>query len=206
VKIKIGCCGFPVGMKKYFQAFRLVEIQKTFYQLPGVRTAQKWKEKSPQDFEFTLKASQVITHPATSPTYRRAKIEISTEQIPLYGFFKPTKVVIDAWEKTAEIAKTLAARIIVFQCPASFKPSDENIAQMRTFFQAIDRGGLSFAWEPRGDWPDQIIEKLCLEFDLIHCVDPLIRLPVTEKLAYFRLHGGPGYYHKYTDKELYRLT
>jgi uncharacterized protein YecE (DUF72 family) len=30
--VKIGCCGFPEGMKHYFSRFRLVEVQRTFYQ------------------------------------------------------------------------------------------------------------------------------------------------------------------------------
>ena len=33
-RIKVGCCGFPRGKKKYFQQFKLVEIQQTFYKPP----------------------------------------------------------------------------------------------------------------------------------------------------------------------------
>jgi len=32
--IRIGCCGFPVKREKYASRFRLVEVQKTFYQPP----------------------------------------------------------------------------------------------------------------------------------------------------------------------------
>ena len=34
VEVKVGCCGFPVSMKRYFQEFRVVEVQKTFYKPP----------------------------------------------------------------------------------------------------------------------------------------------------------------------------
>jgi uncharacterized protein YecE (DUF72 family) len=56
--LKIGCCGFPIAKGKYFQELLLVEIQKTFYQLPLVETAQRWREQAPDCFEFTLKAWQ----------------------------------------------------------------------------------------------------------------------------------------------------
>jgi uncharacterized protein YecE (DUF72 family) len=54
--IKTGCCGFPTGMKTYFEKFRLVEIQKTFYNPPKLETAKRWREMVPKDFEFTIKA------------------------------------------------------------------------------------------------------------------------------------------------------
>jgi len=54
-----------------------------------------------------------------------------------YGFFKNTKEVFEAWEMTREVAKALNSRIIVFQCPASFKPEKENIENFRNFFKKI---------------------------------------------------------------------
>ena len=69
-RVKVGCCGFPRGMKDYFSHFRLVEVQQTLYKMPKLETALRWRQQAPSDFEFTLKAWQLITHPATSPTYR----------------------------------------------------------------------------------------------------------------------------------------
>ena len=63
--VKVGCCGFSVSMKKYFEKLKLVEVQKTFYEPPKIETAKKWKNSAPEGFEFTLKAWQVITHPPT---------------------------------------------------------------------------------------------------------------------------------------------
>ena len=40
MKLKVGCCGFPGGMKSYFEEFKLVEVQTTFYNLPKVETVQ----------------------------------------------------------------------------------------------------------------------------------------------------------------------
>jgi hypothetical protein len=34
--VKFGGCGFPGGKSKYFQQFRLVEVQPTFYKVPSL--------------------------------------------------------------------------------------------------------------------------------------------------------------------------
>lgn len=204
--IKVGCCGFPKARKAYYEYFQVVEVQRTFYKPPRLETAERWREEAPVDFEFALKAWQLITHPPTSPTYRRAGVEITKEERDLYGFFRPTDRVFSAWETTRQIAQALRARIVVFQCPASFTPTEEHIADLRTFFQKAERGGLIFAWEPRGKWDDEVIAALCRELDLIHCVDPFARLPVTGGRAYFRLHGKGGYRYRYTDEDLAHLA
>ena len=70
--VKIGTCGFGrVNRPEYFKLFPIVEIQHTFYQPPQIETFEKWRSGAPDDFEFTLKAWQLITHEASSPTYRR---------------------------------------------------------------------------------------------------------------------------------------
>jgi len=48
-KVKVGCCGFPRGMKHYFSQFRLVEVQQTFYKPPQVETALKWRQQAPAE-------------------------------------------------------------------------------------------------------------------------------------------------------------
>lgn len=198
--LKIGCCGFPTSHKDYFRNFSVVELQQTFYQLPEENTALKWREEAPLDFEYTLKAWQLITHPPSSPTYRKLKIKIKNEKN--FGFFKPTDEVFSAWEKTAKIARILKTKVIVFQCPASFKPEKDNISNLKRFFKKIKRETFLFCWEPRGDWGEDLVKNLCKELDLVHCVDPFKTRVVYGKINYFRLHGQKGYNYRYLDKEL----
>ncbi|MCS7286551.1 MAG: DUF72 domain-containing protein [Anaerolineae bacterium] len=202
MKVKVGCCGFPAAKSRYYETFHLVEVQNTFYKPPMLETAKKWRQEAPPDFEFTLKAWQLITHPPSSPTYRKAGLKIDGDKTYRYGFFRPTSEVFQAWETTLAIAEALEARVVVFQCPAAFVPTDENIANMRAFFGAIPRKGLVFAWEPRGEWENSLIKRLCEELELVHCVDPFQRLPVTSGLAYFRLHGKTGYSYRFTNEDL----
>ena len=203
---KVGCCGFGVARPKYFQRFSLAEIQQTFYQPPKPDTAKRWREEAPDDFEFTLKAWQLITHETSSPTYRRLKMRLSERQKKQVGAFRFTDTVRRAWQTTLEIARLLKADKLVFQCPASFKPTSENKDRMHEFFNRIERIGLTCIWEPRGQWQGNDIAALCSELNLIHCVDPFKAECVTDGLRYYRLHGIAGHRHKYTDEELTSLT
>jgi uncharacterized protein YecE (DUF72 family) len=204
-RVRVGCCGFRSSRVSYYELLDSVEVQHTFYRPPQVSTLRRWREEAPDGFEFALKAWQVITHAASSPTYRRLKRPLDEEQREGAGFFRPTEAVRDAWEVTRECARALKARAVLFQCPASFKPTPENVANMRRFFREAERGRLVFAWEPRGGWPRGLVKELCEELRLWHAVDPFSERSVTPGKCYFRLHGRRGWRYKYEDGELEEL-
>lgn len=206
MELKVGCCGFPQARQIYYRTLPLVEIQKTFYQLPRVKTSHKWRQESPAHFEFTLKAWQLITHRPSSPTYRRLSHPIPDELREAYGSFKPTPENFKAWKDTLEVARALEAEIVVFQTPSSFGPGPKNIAQMRTFFTSIERDGLQTAWEPRGHWSPDEAGQICRELDLLHVVDPFQGREKAGAVIYWRLHGAGNFRHRYTDKELGKLV
>lgn len=211
--VKVGCCGFAVkgGMKAYYEQFKLVEVQRTFYKLPRLSTAQRWRSEAPPDFEFTVKCWQAITHPPTSPTWRKAGLRVPEEAKDRYGFLRPTEENFRAWEETANICKALKARVCVVQCPPRFKYTPENVENVRAFFSSVDRHGLLVAWEPRADWREHLdaIRRLCSELDLIYVTDVLRHgdaIMVLGPVFYTRLHGlAPrefDYRYKYTDEDL----
>jgi uncharacterized protein YecE (DUF72 family) len=208
--MKIGCCGFATSFERYVRALDVVEVQQTFYKPPKPETAERWREKADsikREFEFTVKAFQVITHPPTSPTYRKAKLEVGGD----VGFFNPVKEVFEAWEKTKEIAEILRADKILFQTPSSFKMTGENLKKVDEFFSSIE-GGFTFIWEPR-DYSERLAEfvEVLKRHGIIECVDPLVSQPCLEQeINYFRLHGTYEgkriiYSHTYTDEELFEL-
>jgi len=201
--IKVGCCGFPVSRKIYYQTFTCVEIQQTFYHPPKEETLKGWRKEAPEGFEFTLKAWQLITHDPKSPTYKRLKFEIPPETKERYGGFKPTREVLEAWQITRKAAKLLEARLIIFQTPPSFRPEEESVKNLKTFFSTIERENFLFGWEPRG-WPGELVRSLCEELDLIHVVDPF-KEDTVGKIVYWRLHGKDGYRYRYSDDELEEL-
>lgn len=209
----VGCCGFPTSLARYAQTFPVVEVQQTFYQPPRLKTLEKWRGQVPSGFEFTLKAWQLITHDAGSPTYRRLREKLSDEQRREAGAFRVNATLMDAWQRTIECARALGSRVILFQCPPRFTPTQQNKANLRAFFREIRRGAfprdapepLTFVWEPRGKWPTEEVGELCQELALVHGVDPLQQEPATGGQGYFRLHGRTGYRHHYTDSDLNEL-
>lgn len=204
-RVAVGCCGFAEARAKYYGEFRAVEVQQTFYELPQVATVARWRQEAGPEFLFCMKAWQLITHEPSSPTYRRLRRPVPATARSRYGSFRPTREVMQAWQRSAEVAQAMTAELVLFQCPASFRPSHTNVANLRGFFQRAERHGLQFAWEPRGRWPQQLIEELCDELGLVHAVDPFAAQPCGARLKYFRLHGIGGFRYRYSNEDLARL-
>jgi uncharacterized protein YecE (DUF72 family) len=203
--LRIGTCGFRLKKEDYVERLSTVEIQHTFYQPPQIKTLERWRQTVPENFEFTLKAWQLITHESSSPTFKRLRRKLTDKEIADAGSFKWTDIVKEAWDVTRECAKALNARTVLFQCPASFKPTKPNIKNIERFFTKIERDGLNLCWEPRGDWTDETIRSLCSELDLWHTVDPFSRATVTPNRCYFRLHGRVRWRYEYEESELEEL-
>jgi len=225
-KIKVGTCGYGYyqpenGWKEkyesklqaYSEAFETVEINRTFYKLPMVKTAVKWRDNAFKNFVFNFKAWQALTHPTSSPTWRNKKDKLSESQKENFGYLRPNKEIIEAWKKTREIGIALEADVCIIQTPGSFTSSEKNEEYMRKLLENIDRKDLNIAWEPRGDWKDKPnkVKKICDDLNLIHVVDLLRREPTSNHpIAYIRLHGlNPNQYnydYDYSENELQQLA
>jgi len=169
--IKVGCCGYPVSRQKYRQSFSLVEVNRTFYKYPRPTTVARWREEAPEDFEYTVKAHQEISH-----TFR-----LVLEQAR------------EPFERMKEICHTLNAEILLIQTPASFRPDSLEVAA--ELFEKIDRDGLTLVWETRGPlWEEaearENLETVLRRLNIPHVTDPFRIMPVhARSVAYFRLHG-----------------
>ena len=203
--IRVGLCGWTVSMSRYVREFSLLEVQHTFYQPPGDALLRKWRSNVPAGFEFTIKAWQVVTHEANSPTYRRLKQPLAPESRSQVGAFRLTDPVLGAWARTLECADVLHASAVLLQCPRSFRPTPVNVERLRSFLAAVRRPDAALLWEPRGAWPDALLGEICHDHDLVHVVDPMQRDTVTPDQTYFRLHGTSGSRHVHTTEELRRL-
>lgn len=212
--VRVGLCGFTRAIADYPLHFPVVEVQQTFYEPPSDATMRRWLATTPRGFEFTLKAWQLVTHEAKSPTYRRLRTSLDDVERATCGGFRNTTIVRRAFDRTLECAAVLRATAILFQCPASFRPDAESVERLRSFFVEVANprrpAGLRYLWEPRGPaWTRDIelARALCRELGVVHVVDPFVDPPgaTSDGGAYFRLHGISGARHQYTDAELLRL-
>ena len=204
--VRIGLCGFTISMQAYGSRFRVVEIQSTFYEPPSDARLRGWRQATSPSLEFTMKVWQLVTHGASSPTYRRMKHPPRLEDEP--GGFRSSSTVQAGWRRSVECANVIGATGMLFQCPATFGPTPENVRAMRQFFERVQRPNARLLWEPRGRaWVAnrEMALAICTDLDLVYVVDPFVTPPPTGQAVYWRLHGLGGARHSYTDEELRQL-
>jgi len=206
---KVGCCGTAgMSLKSYSEIFNLVEVQSTFYQLPRIGTAKRWRETVRKDFEFTLKAFQGITHPKSSPTWRKSGVKPpDSDEVGNMALSKFTK---DSWNKTMKIASALKSKFVIVQLPPSFEFSDLNLQRIETFFESVEVQCTPLVEFRHASWISELgrIAAILNELDVFIIIDPLKGIFVDQRKNYLRLHGMNGftnYKHKYSDDELIRL-
>jgi len=212
LKIIAGCCGNAgLSLKDYSENFEAIEIQSTFYRLPSIKTAENWRQQVKRDFIFTMKAFQGITHPISSPTWRKSGSQKPIEKVENYGHLKPNEQNFECWANTVKICKALNAKVCVIQLPPSFICNEENSKNIVEFFKNVERH-FTIAIEVRHrSWDDdqEILKKSLKDIEAIHIVDPLIKKPfLKSKIGYYRLHGLSkrlDYRYQYNDDELIKL-
>ncbi|MFN3621626.1 MAG: DUF72 domain-containing protein [Nitrososphaerales archaeon] len=207
--VKVGCCGLAgLTLSKYAERFNVIEIQSTFYKLPLPETALRWRRNVPDRFEFTMKAFQGLTHPISSPTWRRAGSQKPMEKQEYYGHLQPSNETFECWRKTLHIYTLLKATFCVINLPPSFNKTDENLKRILNFFK--DRRaniGIEFR-HPSWIKENQQTAEALKAINAVHIVDPFTSKPLIESsIQYFRLHGlgSRPYIYTYSDDDLMKL-
>ena len=170
----------------YSWVFNFVEVNSTFYELPSLSQAGRWRRLVPEDFEFAVRAHRSVTQ-----THR---LQPSGEIPRILGGLK-------------DICEILRAEILHFQMPPTLKIDQAAIGNLRRVIASSDLGEIRVAMEFRGsntDLPVELIRTM-EEYDIIHCVDLLKgEVPaVRSDVLYSRLFGKARYnIYQPTDEEL----
>ncbi len=171
---------YPEGLDKkdwlafYAREFKSLEINFTYYRMPGARALAGMAHKVPEDFRFTVKATQEMTHT------READPE-------LFGQFLAA---IQPLQDAGKFGAVLA------QFPSSFHNTPENQEYLKVFREQW--GDLPVVVEFRNaGWLTEETFKLLRDENLgFCCVDeprlkgllpPIAR--ATADIAYVRFHG-----------------
>lgn len=167
----------------YSQRLATVELNNSFYRLPAKEAFRLWKEETPPDFLFAVKASRYITHmkKLKDPGRSLAKFLLHTE----------------------ELGSKLGP--LLFQLPPHW---GRDAGRLRDFLQALPKD-LRCAFEFRDpSWFHQEIYRLLEKHNTAFCVFDLAgqespRLLTTD-FAYLRLHGPSEYKYagRYTRSQL----
>ena len=134
----------------YSQIFETVEVDSTFYAIPASSAVESWYKKTPENFTFSLKLPQEITHE--------------------YVLREASFPMLDEFCARILLLKEKLGAVLV-QLPPQFEASKENAAALREFLRELPRREIRFAVEFRNrdwlvDWTFEELEKnkvaLCL--------------------------------------------
>ena len=181
----IGCSGFynkdwkeifyPKGLpqSKWFEfyctQFNTLELNTTFYRFPTIEMLQKWYDKSPANFKFSVKAPRLITH------YKQFK-DVDSLMFDFYGSVKE-----GLKEKLGNI---------LFQLPARIAYSEEFLQRITQNLDSNFKNVIEFR---HISWWNQFVYDELAKHSISLCGISIKNLPA-EIIAntpniYYRFHG-----------------
>ncbi|HZY77897.1 MAG TPA: DUF72 domain-containing protein [Cyclobacteriaceae bacterium] len=186
MKYRIGCSGYyypqwknkfyPKGvapknwLAHYSSVFNTVELNGTFYRQPKLPDLKKYASVTPDDFTFSVKMSRYITHVQR---------------------FADRQTIIDFQGRVLE---GLGHKLqhFLFQTPANFKYSEENLQQIIANVPHTSQSVVEFR---DISWWNESVLKAFTSASIVFCnVDfPKLESPIvsTSSHFYLRLHGSP---------------
>jgi uncharacterized protein YecE (DUF72 family) len=195
----------------YASQFPLVEVDATYYALPTTRLAELWRERTPPDFTFDVKAHALMTG---QPTETKRLPRVIREALPdvlrgkprIYGKDLPEEITDAVYggfaEALAPLRESGQLGSILLQYPKWFFPSHEN---REAILETRDRlAGLEVAVEFRhGSWFNEKNAERTLGFLEDHALPfvmvdepqgfktsvPLVYAVTSPRLALVRFHG-----------------
>ncbi len=214
--IYVGTCGwsyddwkqvfYPNTLKQqnflefYSNVFQTVEIDSSFYHIPSKNTVINWDKKTPNNFKFSAKLPQEITH--------KAKLELN----------KARKSLKQHWDNFSPLETSGKMIAHLIQLPPSFTHEKhwnnlENFLNLWNEFR--DKYGNKLRWCPvvefrHKSWMKDDTFDLLKEQNTAYCavIEPEIppRMDITRKdLFYLRFHGygkKPWWNYSFSDEEL----
>ncbi|PTQ96529.1 uncharacterized protein YecE (DUF72 family) [Mucilaginibacter yixingensis] len=162
----------------YASLFNSIEINASFYRMPQARTVQKWSGEVPDDFRFTFKIHQSVTH-----------------ELPGRFNMQPLPAFMDA------VSTSGKRGCLLVQLPPKFGP---DLLQLTALLTALQPYGWQLAIEFRHKgWYREEVYQLLRSFnaamvahDMQKSAAPLV---LTAQHVFLRFHGPePGYRGSYT--------
>ena len=138
----------------YASRLPAVELNKRFYRTPDKSVVESWKAQVPDDFRFSVKAPQMITH------FKRLN---------------------DVAAETRSMLRTFSILedrlgVILFQLPPNMK---KDLARLKTFLKKLP-ADIRTAWEFRHpSWFDDEVLALLRSQNRALCIADTVELPAT---------------------------
>ena len=159
--------GRPRGFDElafYAGHFDTVEVNSTFYGQPRASVTRAWADRTPPDFEFSVKLYQKFTHPLMFERRVRGSLPLDADlpAAAVEALARPSSADIDEFRRGIDpLAERGKLGALLAQFPASFKEGDAERAYLTELLRAFD--GYRVAVELRHrSWSDRLGETLAL--------------------------------------------
>jgi len=174
------------SLKAYSDIFNFVEVNNTFYEYPELRRVTRWRRTVPEDFTFSVRCHQDLTH-----------------RIGL----KPVDAAYTVLSQMVAYCEILEAPFLVLETPASYVMTQEEADRAKDFFSSSNLRGVRLVWEIRAPITPEAID-LMQDFNIVHCVDLSREEPsFRSDVVYSRLFGkGEQNIYQFTDDELEEIN
>lgn len=197
-QVRVGCSGwiykhwreifYPNGLPQsrwfqfYAEQFDTVEINNSFYRLPGPETFDKWRKQAPKGFCYAVKANRYLT--------QAKKLKDCEEPL----------------ERMMAAVRHLGDRLgpVLYQLPPSL---GLNLERLESFLRLVPKD-LTNVFEFRNkSWYVPDTYSLLDRYDACFCIHDMPG-SASERIAvgtaaYVRFHGGEGkYWGRYSDEKL----
>jgi uncharacterized protein YecE (DUF72 family) len=129
----------------YAERFSATEVNYTFRQIPSTKTMERWSSLTPDEFRFTLKAPQKVTH------------------------FAKLRECADTLRYFHQVTSQLGAKLgpVLFQLPGSFK---KDVPRLAAFLEEVPNG-MRAAFEFRdASWFDDEVFALLRQWNAALCI------------------------------------
>jgi uncharacterized protein YecE (DUF72 family) len=173
------------SLKAYSEVFNFAEVNYTFYEYPTIQTVKGWRRSVPEDFTFSVRCHQDLTH----------KIGL-----------KPTNEAYRVLGQMVTYCRILSSPFLVLETPASYSLDKNEISAAKDFFSSLTLQGVRLVWEIRAPITQQAIDFMA-DFNIIHCVDISAAKPSDwSDVGYTRLFGkGKHNIYQFIDEELQQI-
>jgi uncharacterized protein YecE (DUF72 family) len=186
-------------LRYYAEHFDTVEVNTTFYGQPRPGVTRTWVERTPQEFEFSLKLYQKFTHPKM---FRETALKRAPgSEGPLLDLLaEVTQSDIDEFRKGIEpLATSGRLGALLAQFPASFKDSPASRDYLAQLLRAFDDYPTAVELRHKS-WSDAIGDTFAMlnafSAAWVQIDEPMFRvsirqnyLPNVTGFYYMRLHG-----------------
>jgi uncharacterized protein YecE (DUF72 family) len=158
----------------YAERFDTLELNNTFYRLPTVHAFEFWRDSTPKNFIFAVKASRFLTH--------NKKLK------------HPENALANFLPRAEHLGNKLGP--ILFQLPPKWKVNIERLERLLEILPRRHRYAFEFR---ETSWIIPEVNRVLRRFNAAFCIYELAGyqspLDLTADFTYVRLHGpGQGKY------------